>query len=90
MREVNINHGLIQHQCRIQQQKYKYDFSIERNRIFNCFNLGFLKVKLKSFQSYNERLANLRRMAERIDPKAAQETDDLLRAWDQTHNRLRK
>ena len=29
-------------------------------------------------------------MAERIDPKAAQETDDLLRAWDQTHNRLRK
>ncbi len=45
---------------------------------------------MKSFQSYEERLANLRRMAERLDAKAIQQTDDLLRSWDETHSRLRK
>jgi hypothetical protein len=47
-------------------------------------------VKLKSFQAYNERLANLRRMADRLDSNTAQRTDDLLRSWDETHSRLRK
>ncbi|CAF2636063.1 unnamed protein product [Rotaria sp. Silwood2] len=49
-----------------------------------------IQVKSKSFQSYNERLANLRRMANRIDAKALQRTDDLLRSWDETHSRLRE
>ncbi|CAF3672349.1 unnamed protein product [Rotaria sordida] len=49
-----------------------------------------IQVKLKSFQSYNERLASLRRMANRIDAKAIQRTDNLLHTWDETHSRLRE
>jgi hypothetical protein len=47
-------------------------------------------VKLKNFQAYNERLANLRRMADRLDENTVQRTDDFLRSWDETHSRLRK
>ncbi|CAF4861262.1 unnamed protein product, partial [Rotaria sp. Silwood1] len=49
-----------------------------------------IQIKSKSFQSYNERLANLRRMANRIDSKTTQRTDDLLRSWDETQARLRE
>ncbi|CAF3670938.1 unnamed protein product [Adineta steineri] len=49
-----------------------------------------LQVQLNSFQAYNERLANLRRMADRFDGNNIQRTDDLLRSWDETHSRLRE
>ncbi|CAF4713851.1 unnamed protein product, partial [Rotaria socialis] len=47
-----------------------------------------MQVKSKSFQSYNERLASLRRMASHIDTKTVQRTDELLRSWEETHKRL--
>ncbi|CAF3702214.1 unnamed protein product [Rotaria socialis] len=49
-----------------------------------------MQVKSKSFQSYNERLASLRRMASHIDTKTVQRTDELLRSWEETHKRLRE
>ena len=47
-------------------------------------------MKLKSFQSYNDRLVNLRRLADRLDGTAVQRADDLLRSWDETYARLRE
>ncbi|CAF1688088.1 unnamed protein product, partial [Adineta ricciae] len=45
-------------------------------------------VKLTGFQAYNDRLANLKRMAGRFDGNSIQRTDELLRSWDETHSRL--
>ncbi|CAF3430971.1 unnamed protein product [Rotaria sp. Silwood1] len=48
------------------------------------------QAKLTSFQTYNERLAHLKRMADRFDTNTFQRTNDLLRSWDDTHSRLRE
>ncbi|CAM2708186.1 unnamed protein product [Rotaria socialis] len=49
-----------------------------------------LQTKLESIQTYNERLAYLKRMAQRFDTDTVQRTNDLLRSWDETHSRLRE
>ncbi|CAF1587705.1 unnamed protein product [Rotaria magnacalcarata] len=49
-----------------------------------------IQIKAKTFQSYNERLGSLRRMANRIDTKTVQQTDELLRSWEETHKRIRE
>ncbi|CAF2858218.1 unnamed protein product [Rotaria sp. Silwood2] len=48
------------------------------------------QAKLTSFQTYNERLAHLKRMADRFDTNTLQRTNDLLRSWDDTQSRLRE
>lgn len=47
-------------------------------------------MKLKGFQEYNDRITNLRRMADRFDSNTSQRTEDLLRSWDDTNSRIRK
>ncbi|CAF4303405.1 unnamed protein product, partial [Rotaria magnacalcarata] len=49
-----------------------------------------LQTKLESIQTYNERLAYLKRMAQHFDTDTVQRTNDLLRSWDETHSRLRE
>ncbi|UJR26821.1 hypothetical protein I4U23_008134, partial [Adineta vaga] len=49
-----------------------------------------LQVKLTGFQAYNERLTNLKRMADHFDGNSIQRTDEFLRSWDETHSRLRE
>ncbi|CAF3539694.1 unnamed protein product [Rotaria sordida] len=48
------------------------------------------QTKLTNFQTYNERLAHLKRMADHFDTNTIQRTNDLLRSWDETHSRIRE
>lgn len=59
-----------------------------------CFYAFFtsllFKVKFEIFQSFNERLAQLKQMSDRFDTIRVQRADDITRSWDEVQSRIRK
>lgn len=70
------------------QTMAEYDKWIENNS--SIVNSAEIQAKFKSFQSLNDRLTNLRRLADRLNNSAVQRTEQLVRSWDENIVRLRE
>ncbi|CAF3569697.1 unnamed protein product [Adineta steineri] len=72
----------------LMRERNEYQTWIDVNQ--STSSTAEMQVRLKRFESFNDRLTKLQHMADRIDTNSVQRTKQLLRLWDQTSSRLRE